>query len=400
MKLREINKKEFFDFCKNNPTNNFFQTKEYAEIERKKGWYTYFLGVDQNGKIKAATILLARDIRFSKYKIFYAPRGFIVNFKDLELVRFFTKELKAFLEDKKGAFLRINPYYPLKQLDQEGRYVSGGFNNEKSLEVLRQLGYQANQGIKTAPSILYKLNLKGKNIEEILNNCSTLTKKMISNNMQRGFTTKEIEEEKIPTMLEIISISKQKINFIEDLFLLKDFYQVFKESHMVKMNVIELDIDLYFENIKNAQKEMESSLIEEDKYKQLQQEMELVKNLQYQYGHKVIMGCNFSIYYGKEVTTLLTAINNKFIELNPIYTLTWNTIQDAKKNGYEIYSFYGIGNDLSKDNSIYQYYKGFHGEVVELIGEFDLVLNEFIYKRVQEHGIKKKVKITEFKKKK
>lgn len=400
MKLREINKKEFFDFCKSSPLNNFFQTKEYAEIERKKGWYTYFLGVDQNGKIKAATLLLARNIKFSKYKIFYAPRGFIINFKDLELVRFLTKELKIFIEDKKGAFLRINPYYPLKQLDQEGNYVAGGFNNEKSIEILTQLGYQINKGIQTAPSILYKLNLKGKNIEELLRNCNDLTQKILSNNKERGFQIKEVDIKKIPTMLEIISNSKQKINFIEDLSFLKDFYQIFKESNIIKMNIIEMDIDLYFENIKKELKEIESSLIEEDSYQQLEKEMELVKNLQYQYGHKVIMGCNLSIYYGREVTTILTAINNKFIDFNPIYTLTWDTIKDAKKNGFDNYNFYGIGSDISKNNPIYQYYKGFHGEIVSLIGEFDLVLNEFIYKKYQSYSIKKKRKITEFKKKK
>ena len=80
------------------------------------------------------------------------------------------------------------------------------------------------------------------------------------------------------------------------------------------------------------------------------------------------------------------------------YTLTWNTIKDAKKNGFEIYNFYGVGNDLSGQNSIYQYYKGFHGELIQLIGEFDFVINEFIYKHYCEYSSKHKKKITDFKK--
>ena len=128
MKLREINKKEFSDFCKNNPTNNFFQSKEWAELKRLDGWHTYFLGLDQNGKIRAVTLLLSREIPIIKKRIFYAPRGFIINFKDLELLRVFTKEIKKFIKEKKGIFLRIDPNFPLKQLDINGNYVQGGYN--------------------------------------------------------------------------------------------------------------------------------------------------------------------------------------------------------------------------------------------------------------------------------
>lgn len=398
MKLREINKKEFFDFCKKEATNNFFQTKEYAELSRKKGWYTYFLGVDQNGKIRAATMLLARNLKFSKSKIFYAPRGFIINFKDLELVRFLTRELKIFIEERKGAFLRINPYYPLKQLDNSGNYVPGGFNNQKSLEVLNQLGYKKSQGIITAPQFLYTLDLKGKNEDELLTNCSQPYQKIILDNIRRGFITKEIDETQLSTVLELISNSRQKINFIEDLSLLNEFYQIFKESNMIKINLVQMDIDLYLENIQKEKENIDAGIMDQNSHSEISKELELVNNLQYQYGHKVILGCNISICYGREVTTISTAVNNKFIEFNPLYTLTWNTIKDAKKNGYEIYNFYGFGNDLSEQNSIYQYYKGFHGELIQLIGEFDLVINEFIYKHYCEYSSKHKKKITDFKK--
>ena len=157
MKLREINKKEFYDFCKNNLTDNFYQTKEYAELSRKKGWYTYFVGVDQNGKIRAATMLMSRDIKFTKYRIFYSPRGFIANIKDLELIRFFTKELENYIKEKNGAFLRIDPYYPLRELDNKGTPIQGGFNNEKAIEVLKSLGYLKNENLLTRPNIFYKL---------------------------------------------------------------------------------------------------------------------------------------------------------------------------------------------------------------------------------------------------
>lgn len=399
MKLREINKKEFLDFCKKNPTDNFFQSKEYAEFARKKGWHTYFLGVDQNGKIKAATLLLSRELKFLKSRVFYAPRGYIVNFKDLELLRFFTKEIKKFIEEKKGVFLRLDPYYPLKQLDQNGAYVPGGFNNEKVLEILKELGYQDNISVPTTPKFLYQLELKGKNNEELLSNCSEEYQKIITENIRRGLIVRETDENMIPIILDTIKTSKCKINFFDDLSLLSDFYHIFKESHMIKMHLVEMDIDLYQENLIKEKDALETNNAMKDSYERIQREMNLIQELQYQYGHKVIMGYNISLYYDNEVTTICTAINNKFIDYHPIYTLTWETIMDAKKNDFSIYNFYGIKNDFTEHNQIYQYNKGFGGNVVELLGEFDLVINDFLYKHYCKYASRHNKKITNFKKK-
>lgn len=397
MKLREINKKEFMDFCEETPVNNFWQTKEYAELSRKKGWHTYFIGIDQNGKIKAATILLSRELKFFKRKVFYAPRGYIINFKDLELLRFFTKEIRNFIQNRKGIFLRIDPYYPLKQLDNNGKYISGGFNNEKSIEILKELEYIDNNSIMTTPNFIYKLKLKGKNEEELLNNCSENHKNIILNNIKKGFITTDIEEDKIQTIIDIIKSSKLKINFIEDLSLIPDLYKIFNESKKITIKVIEMDIDLYYENLINEKSE--ENVIDDETYNEKKKEIEHVKELQYKYGHKVIMGCNISICHDQEVTTICTAINNNFIEYNPIYTLSWDTIKDSKKNGFEIYNFYGISNDFTEENNVYQYYKGFNGEVVQLIGEFDLVINNFFYKHYSKYCSKHKLKITDIKKK-
>ena len=52
------------------------------------------------------------------------------------------------------------------------------------------------------------------------------------------------------------------------------------------------------------------------------------------------------------------------------------------------------------DDKIFKYYKFFNADVIELIGEFDLVINEFIYKHYIKRLNKKKNKITVFKSKK
>lgn len=378
MKLREINKKEFSDFCKNNPTNNFFQSKEWAELKRLDGWHTYFLGLDQNGKIRAVTLLLSREIPIIKKRIFYAPRGFIINFKDLELLRVFTKEIKKFIKEKKGIFLRIDPNFPLKQLDINGNYVQGGYNNEKCIDILRSLSYQQIDSNFTKPTTLYKLNLDGKNNEELLNNMNEETKTIILDNERKSIYIRDIDDNEINKVFDIINNSHNIQNYINND--VREFYRIFKS--ILDIKIVEIDIDKFIDN----------SINDNEKEKALE--------LQYRCGHKVILGCSLSICYDNELTTVCSAINDKFIDLLPQYTLSWEIIKWAKKNSYETYSFYTIEGNLDDNNKIYQYYKGFNGYVVKLLGEFDLVINKFLYKRYYKYSKKHNLKITDFKKNK
>jgi peptidoglycan pentaglycine glycine transferase (the first glycine) len=57
-------------------------------------------------------------------------------------------------------------------------------------------------------------------------------------------------------------------------------------------------------------------------------------------------------------------------------------IKYALENNYSYYNFYGISSNLSPEDPLYGIYtfkKGFGGEVVELVGEYDKVLSGKYY---------------------
>ena len=64
------------------------------------------------------------------------------------------------------------------------------------------------------------------------------------------------------------------------------------------------------------------------------------------------------------------------------YTLHYAGIKYAIDNKYKRYNFYGITGDFRKENPLYGLYlfkKSFGGKVVELLGEYDLVVSPFYY---------------------
>ena len=70
------------------------------------------------------------------------------------------------------------------------------------------------------------------------------------------------------------------------------------------------------------------------------------------------------------------------MEYQSAYTVHWAGCKYAIENGYDRYNFYGITGDFNPKNPLYGLYlfkRGYGGKVVELIGEFDLVISKFWY---------------------
>ena len=66
----------------------------------------------------------------------------------------------------------------------------------------------------------------------------------------------------------------------------------------------------------------------------------------------------------------------------PNYLLQWEMIRWAIEKKCRIYDFRGVSGDLDENNPLYGLYKfkkGFNSELVEFIGEYDLVISRFWY---------------------
>ena len=109
--LKNIEKEEFDEYVKNHKTkSHFLQSLSWGEFAKtKKNLIPYYLGlVDDGNKIQAATLLLEKKLPMN-YTYFYAPRGFVIDFKNKELVRTMTKKVVEFAKKKKAIFVKIDP---------------------------------------------------------------------------------------------------------------------------------------------------------------------------------------------------------------------------------------------------------------------------------------------------
>lgn len=102
-----IDKKEYDKFVKNFSSTSFMQTSSWAEI--KTAWDCDFLGMYSGKKILCAAMILKRNLFFGK-KIGYIPRGMVIDYKDKELLTEFVNSIKKYAKENKIIDIKIDPF--------------------------------------------------------------------------------------------------------------------------------------------------------------------------------------------------------------------------------------------------------------------------------------------------
>ena len=394
MELRELTKKEFDQFALNHPLGSFQQTSSWGRFMEGDKFHAYYVGGFIKEHLIGASLLLSYEIKKDKVRLFYAPRGFLIDYKNEELLKEFTEEVKKFIIEKHGVFLKIDPYILVRDRNSEGNIIEGGVYNDFVEVNLTNANFtKVNDRIQ--PKWLSRINLKDKTIDDIFNNFSPKARQTVRRNERLGFKVRDFDFKDIDNFIDIINKESKKYRTIVPT---KTFYLDLKQSFDGNIKFIEV----YFkkdEVISNIDK-MISEVIKEKKVrinnyhnskmtaeyfidKELEDEEEIkrldnLKDYFSKCSDDVSMGIYMFITIGNEVVALNGGIVDEYNKLNASYTLHYEMIKYAIDNGYKYYNLYEIGDITNPNNKLknsYNYKKNFGGEVIELVGEYDLVIN-------------------------
>lgn len=394
MELRELTRKEFDSYALNHPLGSFQQTSSWGRFMEGDKFHAYYVGGFIKEHLVGASLLLSYEIKKDKERVFYAPRGFLIDYKNEELLKEFTEEVKKFIIEKHGVFLKIDPYILVRDRNSEGNIIEGGFYNDFVEVNLTNANFtKVNDRIQ--PKWLSRINLKDKTIDDIFNNFSPKARQTVRRNERLGFKVRDFDFKDIDNFIDIINKESKKYRTIVPT---KTFYLDLKQSFDGNIKFIEV----YFkkdEVISNIDK-MISEVIKEKKVrinnyhnskmtaeyfidKELEDEEEIkrldnLKDYFSKCSDDVSMGIYMFITIGNEVVALNGGIVDEYNKLDASYTLHYEMIKYAIDNGYKYYNLYEIGDITNPNNKLknsYNYKKNFGGEVIELVGEYDLVID-------------------------
>ena len=128
----------------------------------------------------------------------------------------------------------------------------------------------------------------------------------------------------------------------------------------------------YLSNNKNDEREIE----------RLTSDLEKIEEYKKEFGNKKTLGGILFLVYGNEVLSLLGGTLDNVMKFKSAYTIHYAGVKYAVENNYDRYNFYGITGDFNENNPLYGLFlfkKSFGGHVVELLGEYDLIISKFWY---------------------
>ena len=412
MKLKKLTKKEFKTFADKNPEITFHQTEEWANLKKVNNWDAHYIGLeDDNKKIVAGALLLSKTLPIIKKKMFYSPRGFLIDYNNKELLKKFTEEIKKYAKTENAIFIKIDPFVEYQEHDNNGDIVKNGYNNKDAVENLKSLGYKFfgfNLMQDTLqPRWMHVIETKDRNLDDVMKDMESKTRQILRKNEKCGITTREITRDELPIFKDIMKHTSDRREFVDrPLSYYEAMWDALHDSGILKILIAEIDFNKYEKNTLEEKEKIENNLKDriykkeknilkmndkkynssnkqdEEAIKRLEKQLEKIKELKDEYGDKEILGGILFLIYGNEVLSLHGGSHAKLMQFQSAYTIHFEGVKMAVEGNYNRYNFYGITGDFRKENPLYGLYlfkKSFGGHVVELIGEYDLIVSKFWY---------------------
>ena len=316
--LDEKDNEHYTEFLKNHERCNFQQSLEWARV--KSNWKNeVILAEDNNGNIVGAISVLIRKIPFFGY-LMYSSRGPICKTNDKKVLMQLTDGAIQLAKKYNAFVFTIEP--DIKSDDKEFR------------NIITSIGYKIKDSAKNfreeiQPRYVFRLDLKGKTVEDVLKNCHQKTRYNIKLAKKKGVIIKEGTKEDLKDFHKIMVTTGQRDGFV-----------IRSLSYFEKM---------YDELAPNNH----------------------MKILMAYYEDKPIAGI-IPIMYGNKTWYLYGASSNEHRNLMPNYLLQWTMIEEAIKNGCDMYDFRGVSGVVDENHpqyGLYRFKKGFGAEFTEFIGE-------------------------------
>ena len=394
-----LNEEEFNTFTKQYDKTTFLQTSSMANYQKCNNRIVLFPAVKDKDAIICGSLIYGVKTKIGVY--FSCPRGFLIDYSNKVLLKFYTENLKKLLKNYKGYVLNIEPDILYHQRDIDGNIIKNGFNNQSVIDDLIENGFKHNKiTLESDPNKqvrwTFRLTYCDKSEEEVFNNFNSKTKRIIKKALKSCISIKEVPFDELDEFKAIIDYTGKRKSFgTRSLKYYQDMYNSF-DNKSIKFLAAYFDIDAYRKQLNEELNILQDKVsntnvsnktinkIEEynNQINAIDKRIELLKNLSKNYPSNLMISAGMFLIHKDTTTYLFGGSNDDFMFTNSQFLLQWEVIKYGINNNCTNHDFYGISGDLQKSNAkygVYEFKRGFDGCVEEYIGDFDLVLRKFVY---------------------
>lgn len=390
--IQNVEISKYREFENAHKKSHFLQSYEWGQFcKDAKGQVPRYVGMEDNdGNLIASCLILLRKTPFG-FSYGYAPRGFVLDYNNKEVIRKFTNYLKQYMKDNKIIYIKFDPDIKYQDIDEDGNKIDGGENNYELYNYMLSLGYKHTGFYKlyegNQPRYTFRIDLK-KPWEEI----EAKFNKSFMKSVKRSYSYNLVVDNdvKVDDFYRLIQSNSSKDDFDPHSL---EYYKIFSEEMSKDNNMKYFNIsirpkellDNISKEIDELNKELEVNKKKEadikNKIARLEKEREVFSKIDKDEVCVCSLICTYtknrawSLYIGSDDLANFTfAVTRSYYE----------AIKDAYSNGYEFFDLFGTPGDPNTKYKnlakLHDFKRKFGDEYIEFIGEFDLVNNKILYK--------------------
>lgn len=400
MYIKELTINEFTNYQKSHSLSSYHQTINYGILMAENTHDYDLIGyVDDNNTIYGASLIIIKKI--GKYLYGYAPKGFLIDYSNEYLLKKFTDDIKNYYKRKGLVFIKINPEIAIGEINTKTFQVTYNQNNNIT-NILINCGYKKLKDNLYFESMLPRFNGFIKTKDFNINNVDKNTKNKIKKAIRKGLVFEKAEKKDLDIFYNFIKHKKEKsINEY------KDFYTVFEKDNAVDLFLVKIDYNRF---LINSQQAYEEELVKNNYYNELliksnnpklinkkmnsdktllsykNDILEATKGLQDNINH-YIAGA-LVVKHNNKASIVMSGYDQAFKRFAPNYFLHYSII-NYYLNNYDYIDLNGMTGDFTDNNpynGLNRFKLGFNPKVYEFIGEFDLIIDELLYKTLLKSG--------------
>ena len=316
--------KKYTDFIETHPCGHFMQSPRWAEFKKNQKSFV-LIAEDEGGKICASMLLFLHNIRRTKGKILYCPRGPVCSRDD-------TKTLSELLEAAHILAKEIGAYKLTLDPDiteEEVAWIEC-FKSHKA-----RIGNNKGDNAILQPFAVYRINVD-KNDDELMASYHSKARYSVRSSVKSGAVCRVGTRDDIPCFCNLLADTAKRDGFTargEDYFY--EMYDALGEDS-VKLFIVE-------------------------------------------YNGMAIAG-SVLIKCASKTWHMYAGSSDEYKETLPNFLMQWEMMRWSRDNGCPLYDMRGIageGDKLTPIEGLVRFKKRFGGELVSFVGRIDIVYDIF-----------------------
>ena len=370
---------EYDQFVKEHELVNVLQSSAWEEV--KSDWQHEKFGAYRGDKLLATASILIKTLPLG-YRMFYIPRGPVLDYKDAELLNFVLQSIKSYARSKRAIFVIFDPSICLSQSSIKHEKIEYP-ENMAIIENLQRMGVRWSgktdgMGDTIQPRIQAKVYKENFTEDKL---CKS-TKQAIRSARNKGVEIQIGRDE----LLESFSFLMKKTEKRKDIHLRNEaYYKKLLDNFKDKAYIALATLDIA-KRLRELEEQLAKNLALEEaftestrtskveaqrrKKERLVEERAFLQRYLNEEKSNIPLAATLSLEFGNTSVNLYAGMDDAFKRYNaPI--LTWyETARYAFERGMVWQNLGGVENSLN--GGLYHFKEKFNPTIEEYLGEFTM----------------------------